>query len=457
MSRTARPKPTAVATSAFSAPTHAMSRPPSPGPSRNATPYTASCTALARSQLHPAAVAHPGSIASRAVAPAGSRAAPSIVSTTSQVDVEPVEGRQQRDQRDAHPGQDVRDDRRTPAPDHVDDRPGEQAGHQQRDDLGRGDRAGGGRAAGELEDQPGQHDERDAVAHARQQGARLEQEQGPPRPARRHRGGGHGSATMADVTDAITIPDDLLPADGRFGAGPSKVRVEALERARRHRHDAAWAPATARHRCRTRSAASARAWRSCSRCPRATRSCSATAAPPPSGTSRRFGLIRERSQHLTFGEFSSKFAKAVQQAPFLGDPTVITSEPGQPPRAARRSRASTPTPGRTTRPRPRSWRRYAASPGADDDALVLIDATSGAGGLPVDLAEVDAYYFAPQKCFASDGGLWFAVMSPRRARPRRGDRRERTGGSRPSSTCRPRSTTPGRTRPTTPRRSRRSS
>jgi phosphoserine aminotransferase len=124
-----------------------------------------------------------------------------------------------------------------------------------------------------------------------------------------------------------------------------------------------------------------------------------------------FGLIREKSQHLSFGEFSSKFAKAAKQAPFLAEPSVITSEPG-------------------TRPRPRAeagvdvyaWAHNETSTavmapvervqGADDDALVLIDATSGAGGLPVDLREVDAYYFAPQKCFASDGGLWIALMSP---------------------------------------------
>jgi phosphoserine aminotransferase len=124
-----------------------------------------------------------------------------------------------------------------------------------------------------------------------------------------------------------------------------------------------------------------------------------------------FGLVRERSQHLSFGEFSSKFAKAAQQAPFLGEPTIVESAPG-------------------SRPEPRAeagvdvyaWAHNETStgvmapvrrvPGADDDALVLVDATSGAGGLPVDVREVDAYYFAPQKCFASDGGLWVAVMSP---------------------------------------------
>ena len=121
--------------------------------------------------------------------------------------------------------------------------------------------------------------------------------------------------------------------------------------------------------------------------------------------------MRERSEHLAFGEFSSKFASVTAKAPFLGDPVVIKSDPG-------------------TRPAPRAeagvdvyaWAHNETSTGvmapvhrvdgADDGALVVIDATSGAGGLPVDIAQTDTYYFAPQKSFASDGGLWLAVMSP---------------------------------------------
>jgi phosphoserine aminotransferase len=124
-----------------------------------------------------------------------------------------------------------------------------------------------------------------------------------------------------------------------------------------------------------------------------------------------FGLIRERSQHLSFGEFSSKFATAAKKAPFLGEPTVVESPTG-------------------TRPQPRAeagvdvyaWAHNETSTGvmapvrrvegADDDALVLVDATSGAGGLPVDITQADAYYFAPQKNFGSDGGLYVAVLSP---------------------------------------------
>jgi phosphoserine aminotransferase len=122
-----------------------------------------------------------------------------------------------------------------------------------------------------------------------------------------------------------------------------------------------------------------------------------------------FGLIREKSQHLSFGEFSSKFAKAAAAAPFLAEPTVISSEPG-----------SRPTPAAEDGVDVYAWAHNETSTAvmapvrrvAPDDSLVLVDATSGAGGLPVDLGQVDAYYFAPQKAFASDGGLWIALMSP---------------------------------------------
>jgi phosphoserine aminotransferase len=125
-----------------------------------------------------------------------------------------------------------------------------------------------------------------------------------------------------------------------------------------------------------------------------------------------FGLIREKSQHLAFGEFSAKFGSAAAAAPWLAEPTVIKSEPGSRPVAVAEegvdvyawahNETSTAVMAPVVRPE-----------GAADDALVLIDATSGAGGLPVDLNEADAYYFAPQKSFASDGGLWIAAMSPR--------------------------------------------
>jgi phosphoserine aminotransferase len=212
------------------------------------------------------------------------------------------------------------------------------------------------------------------------------------------------------VTDTITIPDSLKPADGRFGAGPSKVRVEALQRLA----ETGTSLMGTSHRQspvknlvgRVREGIS-----SLFNLPEGHEVVLGNGGATAFWDIATFGLIRERSQHLSFGEFSSKFAKAAQQAPFLGDPTVIKSDTG-------------------TRPAPRAeagvdiyaWAHNETSTGvmapvqrvdgADDGALVLVDATSGAGGLPVDISQVDAYYFAPQKNFASDGGLWISVMSP---------------------------------------------
>src|SRR5436309_3926487 len=119
-------------------------------------------------------------------------------------------------------------------------------------------------------------------------------------------------------------------------------------------------------------------------------------------------MVRERALHLTYGEFSANFAKVTKGAPFLGDPIVVEAEPGDAPEPT-----SDPSADAV------AWAHNETSTGAmvgvrrpEGDALVLIDATSGAGGLPVDVAQADAYYFAPQKCFASDGGLWLALLSP---------------------------------------------
>ena len=124
-----------------------------------------------------------------------------------------------------------------------------------------------------------------------------------------------------------------------------------------------------------------------------------------------FGLVRERAQHLAFGEFSTKFASVTNNAPFLGASTIIKADPGTLPSAAAEAGIDV-----------YAWPHNETStgvmapvtrvPGADAGALLLVDATSGAGGLPVDVREVDVYYFAPQKCFASDGGLWLALFSP---------------------------------------------
>jgi phosphoserine aminotransferase len=124
-----------------------------------------------------------------------------------------------------------------------------------------------------------------------------------------------------------------------------------------------------------------------------------------------FGLIDKRSLHLTFGEFSAKFAAAVAANPFVGDPIVIKADPG-----------SAPEPQSDPSVDVVAWAHNETSTGvavpiqrpagSDGQALVVIDATSAAGGLPVDIADTDTYYFAPQKNFASDGGLWLAIMSP---------------------------------------------
>jgi phosphoserine aminotransferase len=212
------------------------------------------------------------------------------------------------------------------------------------------------------------------------------------------------------VSDVLTIPDSLKPVDGRFGSGPSKVRNEQL--------DALAAKGrivmgTSHRQAPVRSLVGRiqGGLTDLFDLPDGYRVVLGNGGATAFWDIATFNLIRVRSQHLSFGEFSSKFAKASDKAPFLLEPSIITSEPG-------------------TRPEPiadddvdaYAWAHNETSTGvmapveriegANDDALVLVDATSGAGGLPVDLAQTDAYYFAPQKCFASDGGLWIAFLSP---------------------------------------------
>ncbi len=204
------------------------------------------------------------------------------------------------------------------------------------------------------------------------------------------------------------IPQELLPADGRFGAGPSKIPAGAL--------DALAATGTSlmgtSHRQAPVRATVGRVREGLSALfslPDGYEVVLGNGGATAFWDIATFGLIRERSQHLSFGEFSAKFAKAAAQAPFLADPSVIAVEPG-----------SLPTPVAEDGIDTYAWAHNETSTAvmapvrrvADDDSLVLVDATSGAGGLPVDLREVDTYYFAPQKSFASDGGLWLALMSP---------------------------------------------
>jgi len=218
------------------------------------------------------------------------------------------------------------------------------------------------------------------------------------------------------VTDTpdITIPTNLIPSDGRFGAGPSKVRpeaVEALAKASEHFLGTS-------HRQKTVKSVVG-----------SLRAGLASLFDLPDGyevvlgnggttcfwDAATFGLIRERSQHLSFGEFSSKFATAAAQAPHLGEPEVITSEVGTHPLPVARDDidlyALTHNETSTGVMMPILRPEGAPLP-ADGGGLVAVDATSGAGGLAVDPAEFDAYYFAPQKCFGSDGGLWVALLSP---------------------------------------------
>ena len=216
--------------------------------------------------------------------------------------------------------------------------------------------------------------------------------------------------TSANPDNTVLIPAELKPTDGRFGAGPSKVRPEAV---------AALATEGAKllgtsHRQAPVKNLVARVQQGVSdlfQLPDGYQVVLGNGGSTAFWDIATFGLIREKSQHLNFGEFSSKFAKAAQLAPHLGEPTVIKSDPGTRPTAVGEAGVDL-----------YAWPHNETSTGvmapvkrvegADEGALVAIDATSGAGGLPVDLNEVDVYYFAPQKCFASDGGLWIALMSP---------------------------------------------
>ena len=208
----------------------------------------------------------------------------------------------------------------------------------------------------------------------------------------------------------IDIPEDLKPADGRFGCGPSKVRPEQLD---------ALADWGARYLGTSHRQSPVRAVVS-----RVRSGVSELFSLPGGyevilgngGTTAfwdiaAFGLVRERAQHLAFGEFSSKFAKATAAAPWLAEPTVIESAAGTHPvpRAEAGVDAYALTHNETSTGVAMPVSRVA---GADPGALVLVDATSGAGGLPVSVSEADVYYFAPQKCFAADGGLWITLMSP---------------------------------------------
>jgi phosphoserine aminotransferase len=206
----------------------------------------------------------------------------------------------------------------------------------------------------------------------------------------------------------VQIPADLKPADGRFGCGPSKVRPEALAKLATQNE----LMGTSHRQAPVRDLVAR------------IRTGLADLFGAPDGYEVALGnggttafwdaatawLVRERALHLTYGEFSSKFAKSTAGAPFLADPIVIDAEAGDAPAPVADAKADV-----------IAWAHNETSTGVmvpverpegSGDSLVLIDATSGAGGLPVDIGRADAYYFAPQKAFAADGGLWIALLSP---------------------------------------------
>jgi phosphoserine aminotransferase len=209
-------------------------------------------------------------------------------------------------------------------------------------------------------------------------------------------------------TTSAQIPAELKPADGRFGCGPSKVRPEALAKLA----EQSALMGTSHRQAPVRDLVGR------------VRSGLIDLFSVPEGYEVVLGnggttafwdaaaawLVRERALHLTYGEFSQKFAKVTAGAPFLTDPIVVEADPGDAPEPAADPAADA-----------IAWAHNETSTGVmvpvarpegADKALVLVDATSGAAGLPVDVAQADAYYFAPQKAFGADGGLWLALLSP---------------------------------------------
>ena len=208
---------------------------------------------------------------------------------------------------------------------------------------------------------------------------------------------------------SIIIPSELKPLDGRFGCGPSKIRPEALAALSASGNSILGTS----HRQKPVKNVVKRVREgltSLFNLPEGYEVVLGNGGSTAFWDIATFGLIEERSQHLVFGEFSSKFAAAAKEAPFLGEPTVIKSEPGSHPVAT--AEAGIDVYALTHNETSTGVAMPIVRPAGTDGALVLVDATSAAGGLMVDAKEFDTYYFAPQKSFASDGGLWIAIMSP---------------------------------------------
>jgi phosphoserine aminotransferase len=208
---------------------------------------------------------------------------------------------------------------------------------------------------------------------------------------------------------SIIIPSEIKPVDGRFGCGPSKIRPEALAALSASGNSILGTS----HRQKPVKNVVKRVREgltSLFNLPDGYEVVLGNGGSTAFWDIATFGLIEERSQHLVFGEFSSKFAAASKEAPFLGEPTVIKSEPGSHPVAT--AEAGIDVYALTHNETSTGVAMPILRPAGTDGALVLVDATSAAGGLMVDAKEFDTYYFAPQKSFASDGGLWIAIMSP---------------------------------------------
>ena len=203
------------------------------------------------------------------------------------------------------------------------------------------------------------------------------------------------------------IPTELLPQDGRFGCGPSKVRSEQLE-AVMARMTSVMGTSHRQAPVKNIVGSVRDGLTSLFNLPAGWEIVMGNGGSTVFWDVATFGLIRERSHHLVFGEFSSKFAEASAAAPHLADPIIVSSDPGTHPAAA-----SDATCDIYAYPHNETSTGVAMSPVRPaKDGLVVVDATSAAGGLMWDPSQVDVYYFAPQKCFASDGGLWLAACSP---------------------------------------------
>ena len=203
------------------------------------------------------------------------------------------------------------------------------------------------------------------------------------------------------------IPTELLPQDGRFGCGPSKVRPEQLE-AVMARMTSVMGTSHRQAPVKNIVGSVREGLTSLFNLPAGWEIVMGNGGSTVFWDVATFGLIRERSHHLVFGEFSSKFAEASAAAPHLAEPIIVSSDPGTHPTVA-----SDATCDIYAYPHNETSTGVAMSPvRPSKDGLVVVDATSAAGGLMWDPSQVDVYYFAPQKCFASDGGLWLAACSP---------------------------------------------